>query len=56
MEHNTQVWQEMSKQNRNGIPGTVEMIYDRETYRFSDYTGFSPYGNVKKLQDDWIDW
>lgn len=46
----------MSKQSRNGIPGTVEMIYDRDSYRFEDFTGYSPYKKKVKKQDEWFDW
>jgi replicative DNA helicase len=47
--------QKVKKQSRNGVPGTVEMYYDRNNYRFSEFTGYSPYELVTSKADNWWD-
>jgi len=50
--------QKIKKQSRNGIPGFVELEYDRSTYRFTErHSSYNPYSqNLKKLDDDWQNW
>jgi len=51
--------QKIKKQSRNGIPGLVELNYSRDTYRFTEYTGYDPYSQTVKLlehDEHWSDW
>jgi hypothetical protein len=45
--------QKIKKQSRNGIPGQVELEYDRQTFRFYQIDGYNPLESKANSYDLW---